>query len=62
MLNSDGIICYSTCSIQKDENSDLLAHFLQNNPGFILSFEQVTLPSIENFDCDGGYTAILSAK
>jgi 16S rRNA (cytosine967-C5)-methyltransferase len=62
MLNPNGIICYSTCSIQKDENSDLLEHFLQNNPGFILSFEQLTLPSVENFDCDGGYTAILSSK
>ncbi|MDT8304103.1 MAG: transcription antitermination factor NusB [Sedimentisphaerales bacterium] len=62
MLNPNGIICYSTCSIQKDENSGLLEHFLRNSHGFILSFEQLTLPSAENFDCDGGYTAVLSAK
>jgi 16S rRNA (cytosine967-C5)-methyltransferase len=62
MLNPHGIICYSTCSIQKDENSSLIKDFRQNNPNFILSSEKLTLPSAEHFDCDGGYTAILSAK
>lgn len=62
MLNPHGIICYSTCSIQKDENSSLIKNFRQNNPNFILSSEKLTLPSAEHFDCDGGYTAILSAK
>ena len=62
MLNPHGIICYSTCSIQKDENSNLIEDFRQNNPNFILSSEKLTLPSAEHFDCDGGYTAILSAK
>jgi 16S rRNA (cytosine967-C5)-methyltransferase len=62
MLNPHGIICYSTCSIQKDENSSLIKDFRQNNPNFILSSEKLTLPSAEHFDCDGGYTVILSAK
>ncbi|MCP4609481.1 MAG: methyltransferase domain-containing protein [Planctomycetes bacterium] len=62
MLNPHGIICYSTCSIQKDENSSLIKGFRQNNPNFILKSEKLTLPSTEKFDCDGGYTAILSAK
>ena len=62
MLNPHGIICYSTCSIQKDENSSLIKDFRQNHPNFILSSEKLTLPSAEHFDCDGGYTAILSAK
>ena len=62
MLNPHGIICYSTCSIQKDENSSLVKDFRQNNPNFMLSSEKLTLPSAEHFDCDGGYTAILSAK
>ncbi len=62
MLNPHGIICYSTCSIQKDENSSLIKDFRQNNPNFILSSEQLTLPSAERFDCDGGYKAVLTAK
>jgi len=62
MLNPHGIICYSTCSIQKDENSSLIKDFRQNNPNFTLKSEKLTLPSAENFDCDGGYTAIFSAK
>jgi len=62
MLNPHGIICYSTCSIQKDENSSLIKNFRQSNPNFILKSEKLTLPLAENFDCDGGYTAILTAK
>ena len=62
MLNPHGIICYSTCSIQKDENSSLIKDFRQNNRDFILSSEKLTLPSAEHFDCDGGYTAILTNK
>ena len=62
MLNPHGIICYSTCSIQKDENSSLIKDFRKNNPGFILTFEKLTLPSAKHFDCDGGYTAILAKK
>jgi 16S rRNA (cytosine967-C5)-methyltransferase len=62
MLNPHGIICYSTCSIQKDENNSLIKDFLQNNPNFMLSSDKLTLPSAEQFDCDGGYTAILNNK
>ena len=62
MLEQHGIICYSTCSIQKDENNNLIRDFLQKNPNFVLNAEKLTLPSAERFDCDGGYTAILAAK
>ncbi|MCP4259714.1 MAG: methyltransferase domain-containing protein [Planctomycetes bacterium] len=61
MLKPHGIICYSTCSIQKDENSNLIRYFLKRNPYFVLKSENLTLPSAERFDCDGGYTAILAA-
>ncbi|MHC4424978.1 MAG: RsmB/NOP family class I SAM-dependent RNA methyltransferase [Planctomycetota bacterium] len=54
-----GRICYSTCSIQKAENSEVIAGFLQQNLTFELKSENLTLPSIEGFDHDGGYTAIL---
>ena len=62
MLKPHGIICYSTCSIYKDENSNLIGDFLQKNRNFVLNCEKLTLPSTERFDCDGGYTAILAAK
>jgi len=54
-----GKICYSTCSIQKAENGNLVRDFLKRNPSFELECEELILPSAEHFDHDGGYTAIL---
>lgn len=61
MVKPHGKICYSTCSIQKDENNDLVRDFLQKNRNFELKSEMLTLPSATIFDHDGGYTAILTA-
>jgi len=54
-----GKICYSTCSIQKDENSGIIKNFLRQNPVFELETELLTLPGAGAFDYDGGYAAIL---
>ncbi len=62
ILKPKGRICYSTCSIQKAENSRLVKDFLQKNPEFKLQSELLTLPSAEDFDRDGGYVAILTRK
>jgi 16S rRNA (cytosine967-C5)-methyltransferase len=62
MLKPKGKICYSTCSIQKAENSRLVKDYLKNNPGFELESELLTLPSAEGFDRDGGYVAIITRK
>jgi 16S rRNA (cytosine967-C5)-methyltransferase len=62
MIKPKGKICYSTCSIQKAENNQLVKQFLQNNPGFELESELLTLPSAEGFDHDGGYVAIITRK
>jgi 16S rRNA (cytosine967-C5)-methyltransferase len=59
MARPQGKICYSTCSIQKGENGDLVGDFLKKNHGFELESEKLTLPSAEGSDRDGGYTAIL---
>jgi len=59
LLKSGGKICYSTCSIQKAENTELVRGFLKENPAFSLESEKLTLPSVETLECDGGYTAIL---
>ena len=62
MLKPKGKICYSTCSIQKAENSQLVKDFLHKNPDFELEFELLTLPSVNHIDHDGGYVAIITRK
>lgn len=62
MLKPKGKICYSTCSIQKAENSQLVKVFLRDNPDFELESELLTLPSAQGFDRDGGYVAIVTRK
>ncbi len=62
LVRPGGKICYSTCSIQKAENSELVEDFLKQNQNFALESEQLTLPSAEGFDHDGGYTAILAKR
>jgi len=62
MLKPHGTICYSTCSIQKDENSNLVRDFLQKNQSFEIKSEKLILPSAEEFDHDGGYIAIIRSK
>lgn len=59
MLKSGGKICYSTCSIQKAENAELVRGFLKDNPAFVLESEELTLPCADGLDHDGGYAAIL---
>jgi 16S rRNA (cytosine967-C5)-methyltransferase len=72
MTRPRGKICYSTCSIQKAENNELVADFLRRNPDFELDSETLILPSAEipaqdpyskagpaGFDHDGAYVAIL---
>jgi 16S rRNA (cytosine967-C5)-methyltransferase len=61
-IKSGGKICYSTCSIQKNENDELIRDFLNKNPTFELECEELILPSAEDFGHDGGYTAILVRK
>ena len=72
MIKPQGKICYSTCSIQKAENSRLVKDFLQKNHNFKLESEVLILPSaiphqlgmslssIGAGDHDGGYAAIIS--
>jgi 16S rRNA (cytosine967-C5)-methyltransferase len=60
LVRPDGLICYSTCSIEKAENSEQIEDFLKENQNFSLESEQLTLPSAEGFDYDGGYFAVLS--
>lgn len=58
MIKPTGRILYSTCSIERAENTELINHVLKQN-GFELEAERLTLPCAEGFGCDGGYTAII---
>ncbi|MFF2445897.1 16S rRNA (cytosine(967)-C(5))-methyltransferase RsmB [Neobacillus sp. NPDC058068] len=77
LLKKGGILVYSTCTVDKQENQDVVATFLQNNPEFEadLSFKdrmpEAIQPFITGFDLqifpqdfgsDGFYIAVLRKK
>ena len=72
MISTGSKICFSTCSILNQENSEVVKQFLSDSSDFSLDSENLTmsfprkressLPSPatpESFDHDGAYTAIL---
>lgn len=54
-IKPGGRIVYSTCSIEPDENHDLITRFLKKNPGWKLDAEYQALPF--NNETDGAYAA-----
>ncbi|MFA5239666.1 MAG: 16S rRNA (cytosine(967)-C(5))-methyltransferase RsmB [Phycisphaerae bacterium] len=62
MIKPNGKICYSTCSIQRAENSDVVNAFTKQHPEFSLEKEKLSLPCAEACDYDGGYVAIILRK
>jgi 16S rRNA (cytosine967-C5)-methyltransferase len=60
LLKPSGTICYSTCSIEHNENGEMIKQFLSENKSFELKSEHLALPSAKDFDHDGGYTAVIS--
>jgi 16S rRNA (cytosine967-C5)-methyltransferase len=61
-VTKGGRICYSTCSILNQENSDVVNTFIRHQPVFSLEEENLVLPSIGTYDFDGGYAAIIVRK
>ncbi|MFZ0035710.1 MAG: transcription antitermination factor NusB [Sedimentisphaerales bacterium] len=59
MIKPKGKICYSTCSILRQENSSIVSGFIKRQPAFSLEKENLILPSVGTYDFDGGYVAIL---
>lgn len=57
-----GRICYSTCSILKAENADLVRRYVTADNCVELLQEELILPSSEGFDHDGAYAAILRRR
>jgi len=56
-LKPGGRIIYSTCSIDPEENIELVTAFAQQNPQVTLEKHQQLLPFQD--DCDGAFAAIL---
>ena len=59
LIKKGGKICYSTCSILQQENSDVVNAFIKQRSEFSLEKENLVLPSAATCDFDGGYAAIL---
>ena len=59
LVRPGGKICYSTCSVLKQENQRQIQNFLAQSPNFKLIIEELVLPSAGEFDHDGTYFAIL---
>jgi len=62
LVKAGGRICYSTCSIQRGENQDIVRDFLAGHGDFAMANESLLLPTTGLFDHDGGYVALLKRK
>jgi 16S rRNA (cytosine967-C5)-methyltransferase len=56
-LKPNGMMVYSTCSLEPEENSQVVQQFLSENPDFELKSERQLTPFAN--DVDGAYTAKL---
>ncbi|MDL2287155.1 16S rRNA (cytosine(967)-C(5))-methyltransferase RsmB [Eubacteriales bacterium OttesenSCG-928-G02] len=54
-LKQGGILVYSTCTINKNENEDNINYFLNNNKEFVLEYQKTFLPNRDN--TEGFYVA-----
>ena len=62
LVKPGGRLCYSTCSIQRRENQDMVRDFLSGHSEFELAHESLLLPTTGLFDHDGAYVALLTRK
>ncbi|MBM3832053.1 MAG: 16S rRNA (cytosine(967)-C(5))-methyltransferase RsmB [Verrucomicrobia bacterium] len=59
-VRQGGILVYSTCSLETEENEEVVRTFLKGSPGFQLESERELLPFRDGVD--GAYIARLSRK
>ena len=59
-VKPDGILVYSTCSLEPEENADVITDFLQAQPGFELEASRELRPFADQ--TDGGFAARLRRR
>ena len=59
-LKAGGVIVYSTCSLESEENSEVVKAFLAVHPDFELETERQLLPFVDGVD--GAFVARLQRK
>ncbi len=62
LVKPGGRICYSTCSIQRAENTKVIRGLLADDSRFQPAHEELILPSAGPCDHDGAYVAVLRRK
>jgi 16S rRNA (cytosine967-C5)-methyltransferase len=55
LLKKDGVLVYSTCSLEREENEEVVRELIEAMPILRLEEEKSSLPFRDNFD--GAYTA-----
>ena len=58
LLTRGGLLVYSTCSLEPEENHAQIEAFLAEHPGFEIKSEKESIPF--SSDCDGAYAAALT--
>ncbi len=58
LVKKGGVLLYSTCSIEKDENNDLIREFIEENGSDKWSIEN-EMQLIPTLDFDGAYGAVI---
>jgi len=57
LIRAGGRLVYSTCSLEREENDEVVARFLQESPGWRLVRSDLTLPGADH---DGAFWALLA--